>query len=256
MSKFTPNFNLEKPAKDEFYDVDVFNRNFDKLDQKAVKKGEGIAELTGGTLEARPAPGVVGRYYFAQDIGAIYLDIGTNWVLAAASQGDLVTVQQTVTSHMADYALHILSLNAVSLSGGTLQPGDAKAWIGQYRYIQQPASNPSVLTVASCELDKLRYFTYSFVARLRTNNIATTGIVKLIAKKWDGTTWQVIDSITLDGSHFPNTTDFHLASLGFIHAAGAVDNKIRLEVEAQAKANLKVDVDGFVIMPAVNAIYF
>lgn len=52
----------------------AYNENLDILDEMAVKKGEGIAELVGGTLTERPEPEIPGRYYFAQDKGEIWLD--------------------------------------------------------------------------------------------------------------------------------------------------------------------------------------
>lgn len=86
MAGYTKNFNLKLPSDIEFYDIEDFNENFEKIDQMAVKKGEGIGELTGGALSDRPEPGIAGRYYFAQDTGEIFLDTGEEWVLAAASQ--------------------------------------------------------------------------------------------------------------------------------------------------------------------------
>jgi len=89
MAGYTKNFNLKLPSDIEFYDIEDFNENFEKIDQMAVKKGEGIGELTGGALSDRPEPGIAGRYYFAQDTGEIFLDTGEEWVLAAASQKEL-----------------------------------------------------------------------------------------------------------------------------------------------------------------------
>lgn len=99
MAGYTKNFNLKLPSDIEFYDIEDFNENFEKIDQMAVKKGEGIGELTGGALSDRPEPGIAGRYYFAQDTGEIFLDTGEEWVLAAASQKELA-------AHKADYKQH------------------------------------------------------------------------------------------------------------------------------------------------------
>lgn len=33
MAEFTTNYNLEKPAQNEFYNVEVQNQNMDKIDQ-------------------------------------------------------------------------------------------------------------------------------------------------------------------------------------------------------------------------------
>ncbi len=100
MTEYTPNFNLKKPAPEDFYNIQDFNDNMDKLDAGAVKKGSGIAELSAGTLAARPAAGIAGRYYFAQDTGEIYFDTGTEWVLAAASSAELAAhLADTTTAH-------------------------------------------------------------------------------------------------------------------------------------------------------------
>jgi len=111
MPDITPNLGLKKPLGNETVSRAAYNENLDILDNNAVKKGSGIAELTGGTLSTRPTPGVVGRYYFAQDVGAIYLDTGTEWILAAASQQDL-------TAHLADTMPHKFTDGATTYRWG------------------------------------------------------------------------------------------------------------------------------------------
>lgn len=88
MPELTPNLGLKKPLGNETVVRATYNENLDILDQTVTKKGEGIAELISGSLVTRPEPGLPGRYFFAQDKGEIYLDTGTEWVLAAASQKD------------------------------------------------------------------------------------------------------------------------------------------------------------------------
>jgi len=102
VAKYTPNFNLIKPDPDDFYNIQDFNDNMDKLDANAVKKDLGIAELISGTLEDRPDPGIAGRYYFAQDKGEIWFDTGTEWVLAAASR-------EAFIAHLAETMPHRFS---------------------------------------------------------------------------------------------------------------------------------------------------
>ena len=104
MPDITPNLGLKKPLGNETVSRATYNENLDILDQNAVKRDSIIAELTGGLLADRPEPGVAGRYYFAQDVGAIYLDTGTEWVLAAASQGDITGLQQQLETHLSDIA--------------------------------------------------------------------------------------------------------------------------------------------------------
>lgn len=102
MPDITPNLGLKKPLGNETVSRAAYNENLDIIDQQAVKKGEGIAELSGGALANRPAASIAGRYYFAQDTGEIYLDIGTGWILAAAGRADLDNLQQQVSTHLAD----------------------------------------------------------------------------------------------------------------------------------------------------------
>lgn len=50
MTSFTKNYNLEKPGQDEYYDIDVFNANMEKVDAELTKRAE-----EGIKLEARIA---------------------------------------------------------------------------------------------------------------------------------------------------------------------------------------------------------
>ncbi len=99
----------------------AYNENLDILDEMAVKKGEGIAELVGGTLTERPEPEIPGRYYFAQDKGEIWLDTGTEWVLAAASRTAFLAHLADIMPHAgAKNLLHMLgSANARGVQYGT-----------------------------------------------------------------------------------------------------------------------------------------
>jgi hypothetical protein len=42
MSNFTPNINLEKPLQSEYYNIDIFNSNFDKIDGMAAAMSTNI----------------------------------------------------------------------------------------------------------------------------------------------------------------------------------------------------------------------
>ena len=107
MPDITPNLGLKKPLGTETVSRATYNENLEIMDANAVKKGNGIAELTGGTLADRPAAGVAGRYYFAQDTGEIYLDTGTAWVLAAAGREDITALQEGLDAHQADETQHV-----------------------------------------------------------------------------------------------------------------------------------------------------
>lgn len=120
MPELTPNLGLKKPLGNETVSRAAYNENLDILDQKAVKKGTGIAELLGGTLAERPDPEIPGRYYFAQDKGEIWLDTGTEWVLAAASRTDFTAhlaetvIKQNLTINVpADYPTIQAALDAL-----------------------------------------------------------------------------------------------------------------------------------------------
>lgn len=40
MATYTPNYNLEKPAQTDIYNIDVFNANADKTDTALAEKAE------------------------------------------------------------------------------------------------------------------------------------------------------------------------------------------------------------------------
>ena len=48
MATETPNYKLQKPDVDDFYDVAVLNDNWDKLDAAVAKVLEAVPELRGG----------------------------------------------------------------------------------------------------------------------------------------------------------------------------------------------------------------
>lgn len=49
MPNYTPNLNLEKPLQEEFYNVDVFNENADKIDAEMAKKANITHKHDGST---------------------------------------------------------------------------------------------------------------------------------------------------------------------------------------------------------------
>lgn len=118
MPDITPNLGLKKPLGTETVSRATYNENLEIMDANAVKKGNGIAELTGGTLADRPAAGVAGRYYFAQDTGEIYLDTGTAWVLAAAGREDITALQEGLDAHQADTMPHRFVSDGVTYRWG------------------------------------------------------------------------------------------------------------------------------------------
>lgn len=54
MAELTENLLLVKPAADDYYDVDVFNDNMDKIDRNAVKSSS-VSQITALTQSAYDA---------------------------------------------------------------------------------------------------------------------------------------------------------------------------------------------------------
>lgn len=150
MPDLTPNLGLKKPTGNERVTRANYTENLDIMDTAAVKKGAGIAELIGGTLEDRPEPEVIGRYYFAQDTGAIYLDTGEAWVLAAASQGDITALQTEVMTHKADYTLQVPYAEATgttNIYSVTLNPAPISLVNGLALAVKIPMDSTSTSTL-------------------------------------------------------------------------------------------------------------
>ncbi|WP_028988019.1 hypothetical protein [Thermicanus aegyptius] len=82
----TQNIGLKKPEQTDFYNIDDFNFNADKIDEEIAKRmfnAGGVPSAQAGTDASKPAPGTVGRLYIANDTGRIYIDTGTAWALIA-----------------------------------------------------------------------------------------------------------------------------------------------------------------------------
>lgn len=51
MASYTPNYNLKKPSQDDFFDVDDFNENADKIDTALNEKlNTDFSNISGGTI--------------------------------------------------------------------------------------------------------------------------------------------------------------------------------------------------------------
>lgn len=61
MADFTTNYNLEKPAQNEFYNVEVQNQNMDKIDA-AIAQAKYINAPTGE------------KYKWGMDTGGLFLE--------------------------------------------------------------------------------------------------------------------------------------------------------------------------------------
>ena len=62
MATKTSNFEFEKPDVNDFYDIEVQNRNWDKVDQELKKVTSGTEELIEGESEL-----LTGTFYFVYE---------------------------------------------------------------------------------------------------------------------------------------------------------------------------------------------
>ena len=62
MATKTSNFEFEKPDVNDFYDIEVQNRNWDKVDQELKKVTYGTEELIEGESEL-----LTGTFYFVYE---------------------------------------------------------------------------------------------------------------------------------------------------------------------------------------------
>ena len=63
MPDYTPNYNLEQPFQEEYYNVDVQNQNMEKIDAALAKKAELGAD---GKIIARLSPTYVRLKRYSQ----------------------------------------------------------------------------------------------------------------------------------------------------------------------------------------------
>ncbi len=68
MPNYTPNYNLIKPTQDEFYDVDDFNKNADKVDEALKEINNKINEIEVPVTSVNNKTGAV--VLNAADVGA------------------------------------------------------------------------------------------------------------------------------------------------------------------------------------------
>lgn len=128
MANYTPNYNLKKPAQDDFFDVDDFNGNSDIIDTALNNKlntdfsnisggGGGVVPITAGGTGANTASGAL-------------TNLGVDTALSNKADKDLSNVTGTLPVSKggtgATTASSALSnLGAFSSSGGTIA-GDVK----------------------------------------------------------------------------------------------------------------------------------
>lgn len=166
---YTPNFGLKKPDPDDFYDVLDFNSNADILDANIVK-GTNVSELVRGILAARPVPRVKGRYYFAQDAGAIYLDTGEAWVLAAASRGDITALQGDFAAHKADEVTDSDGVHGLKIEDGIFTPTLRFAFL-------DPTVTYSKQYGVYTKINKRVFFTACVVTSIWSHNGSVQGLI-------------------------------------------------------------------------------
>ena len=125
MANYTPNYNLKKPAQDDFFDVDDFNENADKIDTALNGKlNTDFSNISGGAIAI--ANGGTG----ATTASGALANLGVNTALSNKADKDLSNVTGTLPVSKggtgAITASSALSnLGAFSSSGGTIA-GDVK----------------------------------------------------------------------------------------------------------------------------------
>lgn len=154
MSTNTPNYNLEKPHEDEFYNVDVPNTNMDKIDAalKALSDALGGIDLTNLLQAITAVDNKVNTHSEDKVIHPSYvIASGTNSYVATIDgiqslvEGLSIKVKFT-NANTGTVTLNINSLGAKTLlksNGNSLSQGNIKA--GQICHIVYTGSNFQLL---------------------------------------------------------------------------------------------------------------
>lgn len=113
--KTTPNLGLKKPDQEDFYNVDDFNYNADKLDEEVARRivnAGGVPSIQAGLDANKPIPGTAGRLYVATDTQMIYRDTGTAWQKVGVVKWDDIegkpdlALASDLAAHLAEKATH------------------------------------------------------------------------------------------------------------------------------------------------------
>lgn len=64
MAQFTPNYDLVKPAQEDFYNVDDQNRNMDKIDTALKAHDDSLAGKADLGEDGKVKPGTASRFQF------------------------------------------------------------------------------------------------------------------------------------------------------------------------------------------------
>lgn len=156
-------------------------------------------EIASGTLVARPAAGVSGRYYFATDVqgGTLYLDSGVSWSAIAPGVSPLLTQGPVVLD--SDYD-----------AGGLVTVANTTTETTVFS-----------ITVAGGTLGTTR------VLRLRLNltcNSPSSARTTTFRLKWGGSTVGTLVTDGWDSGPFAVTVDFFVRAIGATNAQIATIN--------------------------------
>lgn len=126
MATYTPNYNLEKPAQTDIYNIDVFNANADKVDAALGEKADQTMLAPVESSNVASQNYAVGDYfvyngYLCRATSAISMGstiaIGTNCASTAAGT-ELKSIKDALTSY--NYASY------TTLSSGEIAAGASK----------------------------------------------------------------------------------------------------------------------------------
>lgn len=109
MAEFTENYNLEKPAQTDFYNVEVQNSNMEKIDAAIAAAGanpemeQQVAEIDGKLGTAQDTGGTVTSGSVFAKLNTILQQFLNHWTAARAERLD--NVDETVSSRASEFSL-------------------------------------------------------------------------------------------------------------------------------------------------------
>lgn len=122
MASYTPNYNLKKPSQDDFFDVDDFNENADKIDTALNEKlntdfsnisgsSGGVVPITAGGTGANTASGALSNLgAFSSSGGTIAGDVKLK--TSSSNYGCALTFGDSTSVQLKEPIDDVLEINA------------------------------------------------------------------------------------------------------------------------------------------------